>query len=100
MTADQAWAIWPSYTGTNSSVTNVSYEVAVVFFEERDSSGRMYPEFMEATISRMRLAMSVCMPIRVTAARKSLSGIWTYARLGLPMAWPMMWATSDMVRSR
>lgn len=51
------------YKGTNSSATNVSNVVGVVFRGVRCSNGNMYPEFNAALISKRRLVTFSEVPI-------------------------------------
>src|ERR1700692_1058853 len=88
------------YAGANTSVTNDSSVVGVVFFAERVSCGTMRPAFAPSHISISNSAVFLGNPIVTKPCPSIMLGTCTYARSGLPIEWPTIDAASFMEMSR
>src|SRR5580658_8106448 len=84
----------PRYAGKKVSATKVSRVVGVVVAGERDSSIFIWPEFWAAAISSNRSAMLDDIPICISMGFSCSARTSVYARSGLPIATPTIFATS------
>src|SRR6185369_9853958 len=85
----------PRYAGTKTSFTKASNDVGVVFFADRGSSPTTRPSLMPSHISRKDCVKFCEKPMLARIPAISSFGACMYARSGLPIPAPIIFATSE-----